>query len=128
VVVTGDPSERELAVRVAELAGLGGAAVLAGRTSLAQFAAAIAHAGRVVSGDTGAAHLATAFGTPSVVLFGPVSPAQWGPPAGDPRHRALWAGHEGDPHAAVVDRGLLEITVADVLRALDRLPECSAAR
>jgi ADP-heptose:LPS heptosyltransferase len=128
VVVTGDPGERDLATRVAQLAGLDDGAVLAGRTSLAQFASTIANAARVVSGDTGAAHLATAFGTPSVVLFGPVSPAQWGPPAGDARHRALWAGREGDPHAAVVDPGLLEIAVDDVLHALDGLPECAVAR
>jgi ADP-heptose:LPS heptosyltransferase len=123
VVVTGDPSEVDLARLVAELAGLGDDAVLAGRTSLSQFAATIAVAARVVSGDTGAAHLATAFGTPSVVLFGPVSPAQWGPPAGDARHRALWAGREGDPHAATPDAGLLEIAVTDVLDALATLPE-----
>ena len=33
----------------------------------------------LLSGDTGVAHVATAFGTPSVTLFGPVSPALWGP-------------------------------------------------
>jgi hypothetical protein len=32
-------------------------------------------------------------------------------------HTALWAGRTGDPHAAVVDPGLCEITVADVVTA-----------
>ncbi len=35
-------------------------------------ASLVASAGRVVSGDTGVAHLASATGTPSVVLFGPI--------------------------------------------------------
>jgi ADP-heptose:LPS heptosyltransferase len=123
VVVTGDASERELANRVARLASFDEDAVFAGRTSLLELAAIVAGAARVCSGDTGVAHLATAFGTPSVTLFGPVSPAQWGPPPGDPRHVALWRGRSGDPHARDVDRGLLEITVDDVLDALAQLPD-----
>ena len=85
----------------------------------------VSAAGRVVCGDTGIAHLATAFRVPSVVLFGPTPPALWGPPAGDPRHRALWSGKTGDPHGKSVDQGLLEISVADVLEALEELPEPS---
>src|SRR5205823_1228874 len=73
--------------------------------------------GRVVSGDTGVAHLATALRTPSVVLFGPVSPRLWGPPE-DARHLVLWAGRTGDPHAGSPDAGLLEITPEQVLQAL----------
>jgi ADP-heptose:LPS heptosyltransferase len=115
VVVTGDASERGLASEVA--AGAPGAVVLAGRTSLLELAAAVAVARRVVCGDTGVAHLATALGTPSVVLFGPTPPAEWGPPP-DPRHAVLWAGRRGDPHADEPDPGLLEISVAQVL---DRL-------
>ena len=41
----------------------------------------IAAARLVLSTDTGTGHVASAFGTPSVTLFGPVSPARWGPPA-----------------------------------------------
>jgi ADP-heptose:LPS heptosyltransferase len=70
------------------------------------------------------AHLASAFGTPSVLLFGPTPPAEWGPPR-DPRHRVLWAGRTGDPHGDRPDPGLLAITparVVDELRRLDRLP------
>jgi hypothetical protein len=118
VVVTGGPAERVLAEEVAAAADLPGNAVLAGRTSVLELAAAVAAAARVVCGDTGVAHLATAFGTPSVVLFGPTPPAEWGPPRTRSRHRALWSGRRGDPHAREPDAGLLEIGVADVLAAL----------
>jgi ADP-heptose:LPS heptosyltransferase len=119
VVVTGGPGERELCLRVAGLAGLPEDAVLAGRTDLETLAAVVAEAARVVCGDTGVAHLATAYRTPSVVLFGPTPPAEWGPPPDRPRHRALWAGRRGDPHASEPDAGLLAIAVEDVLAALN---------
>jgi ADP-heptose:LPS heptosyltransferase len=121
VVVTGSPGERALARRLAAAAGLPDAAVLAGRTSLLELASAVATAGRVVCGDTGVGHLATALGTPSVVLFGPVPPAEWGPPP-DPRHRPVWRGRRGDPHAETLDPGLAAITVDDVTRELGALP------
>jgi ADP-heptose:LPS heptosyltransferase len=117
VAITGSPDERELAEAVAEGAGLPAEAVLAGRTSLLELAAAVAAAARVACGDTGVAHLATAFGTPSVVLFGPTPPQEWGPPPGSP-HMALWAGRRGDPHAAAPDSGLLAIRTDQVSAAL----------
>jgi ADP-heptose:LPS heptosyltransferase len=118
VLVTGGPGEVEDARRVASAAGLPGGSVVAGRTDLLGLAATVAAAGRVVCGDTGVAHLATAVGTPSVVLFGPVPPDRWGPPADRPQHRALWAGRTGDPHADVLDPGLASIDVPTVLAAL----------
>jgi ADP-heptose:LPS heptosyltransferase len=72
----------------------------------------------VACGDTGVAHLATALGTPSVILFGPTPPGEWGPTP-DERHIVLWAGHRGDPHGDAPDPGLLEIAPADVVVALD---------
>jgi ADP-heptose:LPS heptosyltransferase len=126
VVITGSAAERPLAEAVAAAAGLDRSCVLAGSTDLVELAATVAAAERVVCGDTGVAHLATALGTPSVVLFGPVPPSEWGPPADRPRHRALWAGRRGDPHAGEPDPGLLEIGVDDVLDALDELPVGSA--
>ena len=128
VVVSGGRDELGLAFEVATAAGLHPDRVIAGRTDLAGLARAVAAAGRVVCGDTGVAHLATALGTPSVILFGPVSPAEWGPPAERTRHRVLWSGAHGDPHADRPDPGLLAITVTDVLAALEQLPELSAER
>ncbi|HVM41399.1 MAG TPA: glycosyltransferase family 9 protein [Acidimicrobiia bacterium] len=128
VVVTGSVDERALAHRLAELAELPTGAVLAGSLDLADLAAAVAVAGRVVSGDTGVAHLATAYRVPSVVLFGPVPPSRWGPPTDRPWHRALWAGRTGDPHAMEPHPGLLDLSVDDVLQALDELDHLDDVR
>lgn len=117
VRVTGGPGEHELAQQVARAAGLGPEHVLAGRTDLLELSTLVAAARLLVSPDTGVAHLATAFGTPSVVLFGPTPPALWGPPDDRPQHRALWAGRTGDNFAELPDPGLLEITVEQVLEA-----------
>jgi ADP-heptose:LPS heptosyltransferase len=122
VFVTGSAAERRLAERVAIAARLGRGAVIAGETDLVTLAAVVAVAGRLVCADTGVAHLAAALGTPSVVLFGPTSPAAWGPPASRPRHVVLWQGRTGDPHADHADAGLLAIAPADVIDALAPLP------
>jgi ADP-heptose:LPS heptosyltransferase len=125
VLVTGGVDEIGLAGRVAGDAGLDAAAVHAG-SDLLKLAALVAAAGRVVVGDTGVAHLATALGTPSVVLFGPTPPARWGPPPERRVHRVLWAGRQGDPHGVAPDAGLLAITVDEVLAALDALEPATA--
>ncbi|MHA4850041.1 glycosyltransferase family 9 protein [Rhodococcus sp. MSC1_016] len=117
IVVTGSAGERPLAEAVADSAGLPPGAVLAGETSLRGTAAVVAHARLILCGDTGIAHLATAFRTPSVILFGPVSPAHWGPPR-RPQHACLWSGRRGDPHGNSLDPGLAAITVEDVLGAV----------
>jgi ADP-heptose:LPS heptosyltransferase len=88
----------------------------------------VASARLVVSGDTGVAHLATAYGRPSVVLFGPASPRIWGPPAGG-RHIALWHGDtEREVLTDAPDPALLAITVDEVLDAVTRIvnPEPAA--
>jgi ADP-heptose:LPS heptosyltransferase len=121
VVVTGSRAEAPLAHELAARAELPADAVLAGSTDLEALARAVAAAERVVCGDTGVAHMATAFGTPSVLLFGPTSPAEWGPPPGCPRHRVLWAGRTGDPHSDAPDSGLLELGVEDALEAIAEL-------
>jgi ADP-heptose:LPS heptosyltransferase len=126
VVVTGSAGERGLATAVARGAGLPARAVLAGRTDLRALAALVAHAGRVLCGDTGVAHLATAFGVPSVLLFGPTPPEEWGPPPDRARHVVLHRGGRGDPHAGAPDPGLLAISVDDVLAVTARVSRLEA--
>ncbi|MDT7709472.1 MAG: hypothetical protein QOG20_5079 [Pseudonocardiales bacterium] len=76
VLVTGAPAERGLTAAVAGDVGVD----LGGRTTLPELAAVLAGASAVVVGNTGAAHLAAAVGTPVVSLFAPVVPAvRWRP-------------------------------------------------
>lgn len=131
IVITGSADERALAQRIAAAAGLPPDTVLAGRTPLPELAALIAAAALVISNDTGVPHLAIAFGVPSVTLFGPVSPALWGPPAGSGRHVALWRGtgfRPGDPHGPRPDPRLLRISADDVLAAAGELWPAVTAR
>jgi ADP-heptose:LPS heptosyltransferase len=121
VRITGGPAEVDLARSVASAAGLPGHAVLAGRTTSLELAAVVASARLVVCGDTGVAHLATAYRRPSVVLFGPVSPALWGPPP-RPQHVVLWHGDgTGDPWGTALDPALARISVDEVLAAVEGL-------
>jgi ADP-heptose:LPS heptosyltransferase len=107
VLISGSPGEAADAYQVAAGAGLPPSAVLAGRTDVGALAALVAHARLVICGDTGVAHLATAYGTRSVLLFGPMPPERWGPPPGDLRHTVLWRG----------PRGLTDIGVDEVYAA-----------
>jgi ADP-heptose:LPS heptosyltransferase len=76
VIVTGGLGEREITAAVAD----GHALDLGGRTGLAELAGVLAGAVALVAGNTGAAHLAAAVGTPVVSLFAPVVPAvKWRP-------------------------------------------------
>ena len=129
VVLTGGPESATLALASPSAPDSTSARCSPGAPTCGALAAVVAHAGRVVCGDTGVAHLATAFGIPSVVLFGPTSPANRGPPAppaGPPaervRHRVLWHGTTGDPHAERPDAGLLAIDAPRVIEALAELP------
>jgi ADP-heptose:LPS heptosyltransferase len=123
LVITGSSAEHDLCVRVAESAGLPSSA--APRTSLAQLAALVAHARLVISGDTGVAHLAAAYRTPSVTLFGPVSPARWGPPD-RPYHRPIWHGTRSEPGDRLdtgVHPALLAIGEEEVLAVASSVAE-----
>ncbi|WP_399552561.1 glycosyltransferase family 9 protein [Streptomyces sp. YIM 98790] len=127
VVVTAGRGEGPTARSVASDAGLPDGSVLGGDRDLpfGELCGLLARARALVVGDTGLAHLATALGTPSVVLFGPVSPRVWGPPPW-PRHRVLFrpgpgegdVPRPGDAHGHRPDPRLLRITPEDVLTAL----------
>jgi ADP-heptose:LPS heptosyltransferase len=121
VVFTGSAPERDRAHAVCRLAGLPETAVLAGRLDLQAFAACVAGARMVISADTGAAHLASAYARPSVVLFGPVGPERWGPPPGP--HLVLTCPELrlGDPFADRPDPALLAVSADEVVAAAERL-------
>lgn len=117
VVVSGGTTDVARAGTVADLAGLSDDDVLAGRADLTDLAALIADAAVVCTADTGAAHLASAYGTPSVIVFGPAPVAEWGPPSGP--HIALTDDRvrRGDVFAADPDPALLAVTAANMIRA-----------
>ena len=121
VVLTGGPAERGLAEQIADRANLPAERVLAGRTDLRRLLGLVAGAVLFVAGDTGPAHVATAVGTRSVLLFGPTPPSRWGPVIDPDRHHVLWSGRQGDPHAGQVFEGLLDLEVATVLDAVDQV-------
>ncbi|WP_338890155.1 glycosyltransferase family 9 protein [Rhodococcus sovatensis] len=119
VIVTGTEAESSLVSAVVDGAGLPHTAGMAGTLTLLELCSLVAESSLVICGDTGVAHLASAFEAPSIVLFGPTPPSQWGPPTGGP-HRVLWYGTTGDPHGAEPDPGLLRIAVDDVVSAVAR--------
>ena len=123
VVITGGRAERSLAEWVAAASGAPTMLDL----SLLQLLSLVAAARLVVCGDTGIAHVASNYRTPSVLLFGPVRPAEWGPPA-DPVHRGIFFGDgTGDPHGSDPDPALLRITVPEVLDAVHQVMDVVGA-
>ncbi|HWC21775.1 MAG TPA: glycosyltransferase family 9 protein [Flexivirga sp.] len=122
VLITGGGAEADLCADV----GRGTTAeCVAGRTSIAELADVVSASDLVVSGDTGIAHLATAYGVPSVTMFGPVPPSLWGSAIDPHLHRCIWHGTAasavGDPHGALIDPRLDAITVPEVLAAVHGL-------
>ena len=70
-------TERALATSLA--AAFPGRALAATDAALPDFVATLSLAGVVVSGNTGAMHVAAALGVPQVALHGPTDAAKWGP-------------------------------------------------
>ncbi|MFL5802027.1 MAG: glycosyltransferase family 9 protein [Roseiflexaceae bacterium] len=122
IVLTGSAGERQLTAAVRR-AMHHPALDLAGETDLGAFAAVIARSDLLISNDTGAAHLAVAVGTPSVVLFGPGRPSEWGP-LDRQRHLVIdaWAlaGYAEDP-AEALRRLPVEPVLAACLDAVERI-------
>jgi ADP-heptose:LPS heptosyltransferase len=122
VLVTGGPGETALTARVAGDSGVD----LGGRTDLGELSGVLAGAEAVVVGNTGAAHLAAAVGTPVVSLFAPVVPAvRWRPHRvpqvllGD--QRAACRGSRARTCPVPGHPCLAGVAPADVLDALDEL-------
>lgn len=113
-LVSAGPGERELARHV-----LGDLPAQLWEGDLTELCLLVGQARLVLCADTGVAHLASAYRTPSVVIFGPVPPSRWGPPADGP-HIALGGRRGSDPFADRPAPALLAVSVAEVLAAADR--------
>lgn len=77
-LLLGTPNDRAITTAVAD--GFGRRVEnRAGKTSLVEFADALAECALLVTNDTGGMHLANALGVPVVALFGPTNPVRTGP-------------------------------------------------
>ncbi len=150
VVVTGGPGAEERAYLDVVWGPLPGVERRDGQLSWPQLAHLLAGARLFVGTDTSVTHLAAASGCPTVALFGPTDPRQWGPvPAGglDPmwdaagtiqRRKNVWlvqhplpclpCQNEGcERHVASFSRCLDELQPAQVMEAADAALAMSAA-
>lgn len=83
-LIIGAKKERDVAQSVVNATANGKAINIAGRTSIRGLAAILAGAGAVVTNDSGPIHLASHAGAKVIGIFGPETPALWGPISGDP--------------------------------------------
>ena len=77
IVILGAPGDVPRAAQLAE--NLPGAINRAGQTTLAEFMSELERSRLVISNDSGAMHLASALGVPTVAIFGSTEPAMTGP-------------------------------------------------
>nr|WP_246242862.1 glycosyltransferase family 9 protein [Flexivirga aerilata] len=126
VVLTGDHADRALVRDVLSEGPAADVTDLTGRTDLGRLRHVLAGARAVVVGNTGAAHLAAAVGTPVVSVFTPVVPAArwrpWGVPhalLGDQRARC--AGSRARECPVPGHPCMRDVTGATVTAAVERL-------
>jgi predicted lipopolysaccharide heptosyltransferase III len=81
VLIGGSGQDIDLAQQIRQMAK-SSPIIMAGRTTIKQFAAIAKKSALFVGSDSGAMHIASAVGTPVVALFGPSNPREWGPRGG----------------------------------------------
>jgi heptosyltransferase III len=81
VLIGGSNQDIDLAEQIRQMAKCN-PIVMAGRTTIKQFAAIAKKSVLFVGSDSGAMHIASAVGTPVVGMFGPSNPREWGPRGG----------------------------------------------
>lgn len=77
VLIGGSNQDIDLAEQIRQMAK-SSPIVMAGRTTIKQFAAIAKKSALFVGSDSGAMHIASAVGAPVVALFGPSNPREWG--------------------------------------------------
>ena len=81
VLIGGSQQDIEVAQQIRQLAN-SRPIIMAGRTTIRQFAAIAKKSVLFIGNDSGAMHIASAVGTSVVALFGPSNPCEWGPRGG----------------------------------------------
>jgi heptosyltransferase-2/heptosyltransferase-3 len=127
IVLTGGDHELPLAQRIASRMEQT-ACIISGDTRVGQLAALFKRARVVLGPDSGPLHLAAAVGTPTVTLYGPADPVEFGP-LGDPQKHFVLTTDIGCRPCRVLDWGsdnpnlhpcVREIPIARVLEAARR--------
>ncbi len=129
VVLLGSAGEKPVNAEAASLAGKARVADLSGRTTLPEALGVLASARLFVGNDSGLAHLASAAGTPAVVVFGPTDPdatRPWDGPRADGRPVRLALARRRTPCAPCgfsicpIDHACMtNVTSEDVLAAAE---------
>lgn len=128
VVITGAPGEQEAAEALCRALGASRVVSLAGKTTLRELLALYTIGQVLVTNDSGPGHFASLTDIACVVLFGPETPARYGP-LGD-RKRTIWSGLACSPcvnvfnhrfSPCVHNRCMETITVDTVLDAVRAL-------
>lgn len=123
VLVGGSETDRLVAEKI-QARARSKPALLAGRTTIPQFAALLKRCRLFVGNDNGPMHMAAALQVPLVALFGPSDPAIWGPRGGAMEiiYRGDWCGPCVHPTCVRgEERCMNQISVEDVLAAAKRL-------
>jgi lipopolysaccharide heptosyltransferase II len=131
VLLTGGPSDVELNQSIIEGLNLPAERVrnMAGKMSFGETAALTESCALFIGNDSSPMHLAAAVGIPVIAIFGPTSPAEYGPyPLDDPQHIALWKNPTGQPCFFLGKMQpcsdctcMTAITVDDVWQAVEQL-------
>ena len=79
VVLCGIKQEGERIRRMKRIINADNVFNLAGKTSLAEYAAVLARCSLLIGCDSAGVHIAAAVGTQTVTLYGPTSPSSWAP-------------------------------------------------
>ncbi len=124
-VVNFGPGEEQLA---REVAGAAGGVAHAMLTSVAELIALCRRARLCIGGDTGPIHLAAALGIPVVALFGPTDPARNRPYSARALVLRSDASRTTTSHQRDPEKGLLQISAAEVIAAARHLLASEARR
>jgi ADP-heptose:LPS heptosyltransferase len=129
LAITGAPSERAAAERIARQIGPSQRVVsLAGKTTLRELLVAYSIADVLVTNDSGPGHFASMTEIDSIILFGPETPALFGP-LGASSH-TIWRGLACSPCVSALNHRfspcndnvcMKEITVSQVLDTVNGL-------
>lgn len=132
IVLTGGDHEMPIARAIAEQMQHE-PAIIVGETDVFQLAALFQRARLVMGSDSGPLHLAVATSTPTVTLFGPADPVEFGPWGPRDKHAVVtseigcrpcrildWTGDDPENHPCVRD-----ITIGQVLNAAHQVMQHS---